>query len=249
MTPAGREDLWASLRDRAPADGIAWLEEKTGAAAEDPGVVATAFPAVGRKVGRGPLEPASDPDDVHAWTVDDAGRALLLLAVGDGVGDQLDDLYRHGDAAERRGVLRALPFLPVGDSALWVVEDALRTNDARLIAAAMGPYAFAHLDDAALAQAVLKCVFVGIPVSPLGELEERATPDLSRMLAGYVHERIAAGRDVPAEVWAIIDLHPPAKELDGISAELDHPIEARRRAAQRALADRRAVEESVGKDS
>lgn len=248
MTPADREDLWAALRDRAPAGGIAWLEEKTGDAAEDPGVVEIAFPAVGRKVGRGTLDAASDPDDVHAWTLDDAARVLLLLAVGDEVGGLIGDLYRHGDAAERRGVLRALPFLPVGGSALRVVEDALRTNDARLVAAAMGPYAFAHLDDPALAQAVLKCVFVGIPVSPLRGIEDRATPDLSRMLAAFVHERIAAGRDVPAEVWAIIDLHPPAQELDGIFAELDHPVEDRRRAAQRALADRRTVEEPVGKD-
>lgn len=247
MIPADREGLWTALQKRAPAEGMAWLEEKIEAA-EDPAVVATVFPAVGRKVGRGTLDPASDPDDVHAWTLDDAGRALLLLAAGDGVGEQLDDLYRHGDAAERRGVLRALPLLPVGDSALWIVEDALRTNDARLVAAAMGPYSFAHLDDAALAQAVLKCVFVGIPVSPLGDLEDRVTPDLSRMLAGYVHERIAAGRDVPAEVWTIIDLHPPARELEEIFAELGHPVGDRRRAAERTLADRRAVEESLGKE-
>lgn len=248
MTPADREDLWTALREQAPAEGLAWLEEKTGDAAEDPSVVPTAFPAVGRRVGRGALDPASDPDGVHAWTLDDAGRALLLLATGDRVWALIEDLYRHGDAAERRGVLRALSFLPVGDSALWIVEDALRTNDARLVAAAMGPYAFAHLDDAALAQAVLKCVFVGIPVSPLRGIEDRATPDLSRMLAAFVHERIAAGRDVPAEVWTIIDLHPPARELDGIFAELDHPVEDRRLAAERALADRRAAEETVGRD-
>lgn len=248
MIPAGREDLWAPLNERAPAEGLAWLEEKVEAAAEDPESVATAFPGVGRKVGRGTLDPASDPDDVHAWTLDDAGRALLLLALGDRVEDRIGDLYRHGDAAERRGVLRALPLLPVGDSALRVVEDALRTNDARLVAAAMGPYALAHLDDAALAQAVLKCVFVGIPVSPLRGLEDRVTPDLSRMLAGYVHERIAAGREVPAEVWRVIDLHPPERELDGIFAELHHPVEDRRRAAERALANRGAVEELSGRD-
>ena len=248
MIQADRNELWTALRERAPADGVAWLEEKTLAAGEDPGVVAIAFPAVGRKVGRGMLDPASDPDDVHAWTLDDAGRTLLLRAAGDRVGDLLEDLYRHGDAAERRGVLRALPFLPLRGSAVRLVDDALRTNDARLIAAAMGPYALAHLDDAALAQAVLKCVFVGIPVSPLPGLEDRVTPDLSRMLAGYVHERVAAGRDVPAEVWKIIDRHPPTSELRAIFAELEHPVGDRRRAAAKTLADRRAVEELAGKE-
>jgi hypothetical protein len=56
------------------------------------------------------------------------------------------------------------------------------------------------------------------------------------MLADYVHERVAAGRDVPAEVWRIIERFPPAEELDAIIAELNHPVDERRHAAERALA-------------
>ena len=41
-----------------------------------------------------------------------------------------------------------------GRRCLPVVRDALRTNDTRLVAAALGPYAAAHLDDAAWRQAV-----------------------------------------------------------------------------------------------
>ena len=64
------------------------------------------------------------------------------------------------------------------------------------------------------------------------------------MLAGYVHERIAAGRSVPAEVWPVIDRHPPAEELDAIQAELDHPISERRDAARAALALRLSPKEA-----
>ena len=162
---------------------------------------------------------------------------LLLVALGDRAGEEIGELYRHGDADERRGVLRALPFLPVGDSAVPLVDDAIRTNDTNLIAAALGPYAMERLDDAALAQAVLKCVFVGVPISPLEGLEDRTTPGMSRMLADYAHERIAAERDVPAEVWPIIERYPPQEEIEAILSELDHPIDERRRAAERALAD------------
>ena len=172
---------------------------------------------------------------MHAWTIDDAARTLLLVALGVRAGDELADLYRFGDAAERRGILRALEHLNA--DALDLVEDAIRTNDTRLIAAALGPYATAHLPDAAYDQAVLKCVFVGVPITPLHGLH-RVTPDGARMLAALVHERVAAGRDVPAEVWTVIDRHHPAAEIAAIEAELDSPYEDRRAAARRTIQER-----------
>ena len=241
MSSSDVEYLWASIRGRASAEGIRWLEESVEAVAGEPGTIAAVFPAVGRKVGRVPLDPEADADDLHAWRLDDAGRALLLAALGARVGGELEELYRYGDADERRGVLRALPLLPVGNSAVPLVEDALRTNDLRLIAAALGPYAFERLDDAALAQGILKCVFLEVPISPLEGLDARATPEMARMLADYVHERVAAGRDVPAEVWRIIERFPPPEELDAIIAELRHPVDERRQAAERALAHSRVL--------
>jgi hypothetical protein len=199
------------------------------------------FPMAGRKVGRGPLEPDASPDDVHAWTIDDAARTLLLVALGDRVEAELADLYRFGDAAERRGLLRALPYLPVGDRAMGVVDDAIRTNDTRLVAAALGPYATEHLDDAAYDQAVLKCVFIGVPIAPLDGLPARATAETARMLAAFVHERVAAGRDIPAEVWDVIDRHPPTAELAAIEAERESEFADRREAAERALAGRAGI--------
>ena len=87
----------------------------------------------------------ADPADVHAWTIDDAARTLLLVAAGERAEAELAELYRYGDAAERRGMLRALPYLDLGDRGLDLVDDAIRTNDTRLIAAALGPYATEHL--------------------------------------------------------------------------------------------------------
>ncbi len=222
------------LEDRVPPEAIAWLREAAAEVALEPAKIATRFPAVGRKVGRGPLEAAADPDDVHAWTIDDAARTVLLQALPHPE-DEIRELYRFGDAAERRGILRALEYLDV--DALDLVEDAIRTNDTRLIAAALGPYATEHLSDAAYDQAMLKCVFVGVPITPLHGLD-RVTADGARMLAALVHERVAAGRDVPAEVWTVIDRHPPEDEIAAIVAELKSPYEDRRVAAERALGGR-----------
>lgn len=232
MDPA---ELWMALEGRLDPDAVAWLRDAAAAIEADPAAVRTRFPMAGRKTARGPLDPGAAADDVHAWTIDDAVRTLLLAALGTRVEQELDELYRFGDAAERRGLLRALPYLPVGPRARRLVDDAIRTNDIRLVAAALGPYATAHLDDAAYDQAVLKCVFVGVPIAPLDGLAARATADTARMLAAFVHERVAAGRDVPGEVWDVIDRHPPHAEIAAIEAELDSPFPDRRDAAQRAL--------------
>jgi hypothetical protein len=126
--------------------------------------------------------------------------------------------------------------LDVGDRVADVVDDAIRTNDTRIVAAALGPWATEHLDDAAYDQAVLKCVFIGVPISPLDGLPGRVTPETARMLAAFVHERVAAGRDIPAEVWDVIDRHPPAAEIAAIEAERQSQFSDRREAAARALA-------------
>jgi hypothetical protein len=242
MTASRAASLWAALRAHTDPGRLAWLRGAVEAVGRQPTAIRALFPAVGRQLGRGPLHPDGDaaPAEERGWTVDDAGRALLLLALGDRVAEEAPELYRYGDTAERRAVLRALGVLPAGGWAVELVQDAIRTNDPRLIAAALGPFALARLDEASLNQAVLKCVFVGIPLAGLEGLQERVTPRLSRMLADYVHERVAAGREVPADVWPLIERHPPHDVLAAIEAELDQPFDDRRRAAAAALAARDA---------
>jgi hypothetical protein len=230
--------MWSRVAAGTSPEGLEWLRQATSELWSQPADIHVRFPMVSRKLGRAPLDADAAPGDPHAWMLDDAGRTLLLRALGDGVLDELGELYRYGDAAERRGILRALPHLPVGDRAVWIVEDAIRTNDTSLIAAALGPYATAHLSDAAYDQAVLKCAFVGVSLLPLHGLA-RVTPNGARMLAALVHERVAAGRDVDRELWEVIDRHRPAAELAAIEAELDSPFADRRAAAERALEGRR----------
>jgi hypothetical protein len=98
----------------------------------------------------------------------------------------------------------------------------------------------ARLDDATLSHAVLKCVHSGVPLCGLDGLDDRITPGITRMLAGYAHERIVAGRSVTADIWPVVDRFPPHRELAAIEAELGHPVAARRQAAAAALAARAA---------
>ncbi|MER5179158.1 EboA domain-containing protein [Streptomyces sp. NPDC002896] len=137
----------------------------------------------------------------------DAVRLLLLGAAGAGPAT-LSRIYAQGSAAERRAVLHALPHLVTGPQALALVEDALRTNDTRLVAAAVGPYAAEHLDAHNWRHAVLKCLFTGVSVDAVAGLAERARADgeLARMLVDYANERTAAGRPVPEDLHRVLSL-------------------------------------------
>jgi hypothetical protein len=128
----------------------------------------------------------------------DARRALLGALHGQHA--VIRSLYEAGDSGERLAILTALHELDLGGTAVGLVEDALRTNDARLVAAALGPYGSQWLDDHSFRQGVLKCVFMSIPLSAVADLDRRFDPELARMLSDYAAERQAAGRPVPHDV-------------------------------------------------
>ncbi|MDI3385367.1 EboA domain-containing protein [Streptomyces sp. B-S-A8] len=148
----------------------------------------------------------------------DPARQVLLQAAEAGPAT-VTRLYRQGTADERRAVLLSLPHLVHGPQALPLTEDALRTNDPRLVAAAVGPYAAAHLDAHGWRHAILKCLFIGVPVAAAAHLDVRARGDaeLARMLDDYAAERSAAGRSVPDDLHrvrtlALADAEPSRKE-------------------------------------
>lgn len=192
MTP---DSLRAALGGVPDPD---WLDTALRRVATEPTAITRLFPAVGRRCGRAALP------DAPGWTADDAARVLLLTSLPGEHAEYAERLYQHGDAAERRAVLRALPLLPIGAAGVPLLHDAIRTNDTRLVAAALGRYAD-RLDQPAWRQAVLKCVFTGIPLSVVHRLDERADAELAVMLAGLAEERRAAGREMPADATGLLD--------------------------------------------
>jgi sugar phosphate isomerase/epimerase len=203
---AGTSPHRTSVPSPRPANPGDWLEYAVEEVQRDPVRIRELLPAAGREVGRGPLRPQQDPEGLVHGTVDDAARAQLLRALPPpALAAELPELYRYGDDAEKRGVLRALPNLGVApDLGLPLVLDALRTNDIRLVAAAMGEYAAAHLDQHSWRHGVLKCVFVGVPLDAVARWSKRVDAELRRMLTDYAEERRAAGRVVPADVHRLL---------------------------------------------
>jgi hypothetical protein len=189
-----------------------WLVEAEQKVRREPGAVAALFPAVGRKVGRAPLRPETDPQGLVHGTVDDLARVRLLVALAEVLepallATEVAQLYRYGDDAERRGVLRGLAALPdeTVPTGLELVKDALRANDIRLVAAAMGEFAARHLDDHSWRHGVLKCLFVGVPLAAVSDVDKRVDEELLRMVGDYAEERKAAGREVPADAVTLLE--------------------------------------------
>jgi hypothetical protein len=187
------DDLRTALK---AVPGRDWLDDAEGRVRADPAAAPRLFAQADRRMGREPLP------GVAGWTAGQAARAVLLAALGDAENIML--LYRHGDAAERLAVLRTLPLLPIGDAAVPLLHDALRTNDTRLVAAALGGYA-SHLDAATWRQGVIKCVFMGVPLEVVADLDRRADRELITMLAALAEERGAAGRAMPADAADLLD--------------------------------------------
>ncbi len=198
------------------ADARSRLDDLAREIDDDPGRISVLFPAVARRVARGPSV-ADDPDGIRHPRLEDEARVALLAALADAWRDlpgrfdrEVAELYRYGDADEKRGVLRALSAIDPdpGPASLPLVDDALRTNDVRLVAAALGGYGARHLSAEAWRQGVLKCLFVGVPLEVVADLDDRADAVLARMVADYCRERTAAGRSVPADASRVLERVP-----------------------------------------
>jgi hypothetical protein len=138
----------------------------------------------------------------------DTARMMLLTAARPDAAT-VTRLYQQGTTAERRAILLALPRLSLDPAdGVPLLEDALRTNDTGLVAAALGPYAALHLPPHAWRHAVLKCLFAGVPLAAAADLAGRARADaeLARMLTDYAAERTAAGRTVPEDLRHLLAL-------------------------------------------
>ncbi|HKE19669.1 MAG TPA: EboA domain-containing protein [Kofleriaceae bacterium] len=232
------------------AEMRAWLRDTArslagGAAAS--ATCAPAFVAAARRLGRGPLaagEPLPGPDDpvpTGSWSVDDAGRAALLVAAAAGSPDSLadlaDELYRQGDSREKRAVVRSLPLLPDAGRFAPLALDAGRTNETDLFTALAcdNPFAARHYGEQELNKLVMKAAFVGAPLERIVGLDRRANPELARMAMDYVSEQEAALRRFPPDIWLLVAADVTPAALGRMIGYLNHSAAEVRRGAARGL--------------
>jgi len=187
--------------------------------------------------------------DPSGWTVADAARILLLSglpAAGAPFAQRFTGLCRTADVSELITLYRGLPLYPEPQALERPVGEGLRTNIRAVFEAIAhrNPYPRAHFDRHRWNHMVLKAVFIGSALAPIQGLDERANGELAQVLCDFAHERWAAGRPVPYEVWRCVGPFAQGRAVDDLARVLGSDEQVERRAAALALAsspDRKAA--------
>jgi len=249
------------LRQLEPERG-AWLEAQLASLQADPSDEALdiALGMIPRRLGKAELALA-DADlaaagkavpgwDPRGWGVAEAARILVLAslpAAGKPFAARFRALCRTADVAELVTLYRGLPLYPDPAALEEQVGEGLRSN-MRVVFEAIAhrnPYPKAHFDDHRWNHMVLKALFIGSALAPIQGLDERANPQLARIMCDFAHERWAASRPVPFEIWRCVGPFAEGQALEDLARVLERGEARERRAAALALAaspDRRAAE-------
>ncbi len=254
MSNTSEIDLLQTWLDRQLAgEAKSWLRDSLSTLAEDHSdrTFYKLFGFVPRKIGKDDLQLAADDlaDAADArpawnpagWSVDQAGRLLLLLrseADSQKLFARIEQLCITADVGEQVALYRGLPLYP--EPSLYVMRGAegIRTNIRSVFEAVAhrNPFPREQFGEEAWNQMVLKALFIESPLWPMQGLDERANATLAVMLVDYAHERWAASRAVSPELWRCVGPHANEQALDDLQRVLSDGNEREQHAAALALA-------------
>lgn len=209
------ELLFQSIQSAASPAELAWVADKM---TSDSKGLSLAFVMVPRQVAK------TRVGNIPSWnwqngTLDQLVRVYLLIQLAekeDGK-SRIETLFDTAEMNELVALYRALPVLPTPEIWLHRATDAVRSNMGPVFdAIAFGnPYPLQYFSELAWNQLVLKCIFNDKPIHLIEGLDERANQALANTLADFAHERWAAGRRVPSQVWRLIrNFQTDTKEQD-----------------------------------
>lgn len=159
------------------------------------------------------------------WSIDGAARVAALLDFRGqrAFAETFKDLRRTADVAELVALYRGLPLYPEPENLAFEVGEGLRSNMSAVFEAIChrNPYPRDHFDEHRWNHMVLKALFVETELAPIVGLDERANPELARILCDYAHERWAASRPVSPELWRCVG---PFADTDAMLADLERAL-------------------------
>jgi hypothetical protein len=144
------------------------------------------------------------------WSADELARAALLLAASETLpfeahADLVAETFRKGDNDERCALLKSLSLLPEPTRFVGTATEASRSQvrDVFEAIACENVYPATHFPESSFNQLVLKALFLEVPLGRIHAWRTRCNPELGRMVGDYEAERLAARRNVPADIAEI----------------------------------------------
>lgn len=246
--------LWKWLERQLPDQDGEWLKDQLARLEAEPSdrTLHIALGMVPRRLGKGDLalqaedleaaEAARPGWDPRGWSVDQAARILLLCSLA-GRKDDFTALFaglcQTADAAEAITLYSGLPLFPDPQNLEAQAAEGLRTNMRAIFEAVAhnSPFPRERFDENRWNHMVLKALFIGSTLWPIQGLDERANPELARILRDYAHERWAAGRPVTPELWRCVGPFADTPEaLADLKRVAESPVDIDKQAAALALA-------------
>ena len=211
-----------------------------------------------RKLGKGDLglseeelseaRACRDNWDPRRWSIADAARLLLLLSTANTSNQSFTERYvelcKSADVAELIALYRGLPIFPDPASFEPQAGEGLRSNMRTVFEAVAhnSPYPKDMFGQDRWNHMVLKALFVDSPLAPIQGLDERANPELARIMCDYAHERWAAGRPVSPELWRCVGPHASGSMYEDLMRVASSEDDNEARAAILSLRDNTAPE-------
>ena len=222
---------------RVDSVALAWLDERASAIQTgDKKTLFLGFGMVPRKVGKGDLtltsaelsqaETARPDWNPRGWSLDQLARTFLVLNYPSEDAAQyvrtLDQLFHAGEVGELVSLYQALPLLPNPASHVLRCAEGIRSNIKSVFCAIahQNPYPAEQLNDEQWNQLVLKCLFIDVPLDLLIGVDRRANAKLMTTLIDFAHERRAAHRSTPLDLWRCVGPFADERALDDMQLVL-----------------------------
>ena len=250
MSDIIKDKLWDIITGQATASEAEWLQQKSTAA---PLELMTAFVSTPRFLAKKIIEITAEEQwglnaeipgfSVHGWSLVRLSRVWLLTQLdpsdkADYV-RHIETLFDTAEMNELVALYSALPLLSYPEQWLFRATDAVRSNMGFVFdaIALRNPYPDKYFSELAWNQLVLKTIFNDKPIHLIEGLENRANEKLAYTLSDFAHERWAAGRSVPPQVWRLAGKFLNQNLLPDMQHLFYSPDEDDRKAAALACAD------------
>lgn len=264
MSKTPSELLKSWIFRQLPEPAAEWFRDRLSKLESDPQKQSfdITFGMIPRKLGKDDLQLSAD--DLAAanaaregwnpsqWSIDAAARILILTDISKdndaSFAKRFKELHRTADLGELIALYSGLPIYASAEVLVEQTALGLRTNIKAEFEAIShrNPFPMEQFEENPWNNMVLKSLFIGVMLEPIQGLDQRANPELARILRDYAHERWAADRFVSPELWRCIGPFAKDEYLDDFQKVVDEGNETEKKGVALALS---SAPDSEKKDS